>query len=205
MESKLERLATVLFKCKPLPLRRRIFCYRPAMVYLHPSANVSVRQYLLVNKNYDFPRIMRNKKAGSLYVGPGATLEVDAFSFNQGCEIAVNEGATLRLGTGYCSNDMVIDCFQEITIGRGCMISKGVKIRDSHNHDIVSDGNYVRTAPIHIGDHVWIGMGAMILSGVSIGSGSVVAAGAVVNRDVPENCLVGGVPAKVLKTDVVWQ
>ena len=48
-------------------------------------------------------------------------------------------------------------------------------------------------------------MGAMILSGVTIGDGAVVAAGAVVNKDVPANCIVGGVPAKVLKTNIQWK
>jgi acetyltransferase-like isoleucine patch superfamily enzyme len=54
------------------------------------------------------------------------------------------------------------------------------------------------------GNHVWIGMRAMILKGVTIGDGAVVAAGAVVTRDVPARALVGGVPARVLRNDVEW-
>jgi len=53
--------------------------------------------------------------------------------------------------------------------------------------------------PIKIGDHVWIGTGAVILDNVTIGNGAVIGAGAVVTKDVPENAIVGGVPAKVLK------
>jgi maltose O-acetyltransferase len=53
--------------------------------------------------------------------------------------------------------------------------------------------------PIHIGEGVWIGSRAVILPGVSVGNGSVVAAGAVVNRNVPANTLVGGVPARLLR------
>ena len=60
------------------------------------------------------------------------------------------------------------------------------------------------TAPIVIGDHVWIGMNVIVLKGVTIGEGSIVAAGSVVNKDVPPHCLVAGVPAKVVKTDVTW-
>lgn len=52
---------------------------------------------------------------------------------------------------------------------------------------------------VHIGDDVWIGTGAIILPGVKIGSRSIVAAGAVVNRDVPEDVLVAGVPARIVK------
>ena len=51
----------------------------------------------------------------------------------------------------------------------------------------------------------WIGMGATILSGVTIGDGAIIAAGSVVNKDVPANALVGGVPARVLRENVVWK
>ena len=67
------------------------------------------------------------------------------------------------------------------------------------------DGNTRISAPIVIGDHVWIGVNATILKGVRIGSGAVIAAGAVVVRDVAPNSLVGGVPARVLKENVTWR
>ncbi len=54
-------------------------------------------------------------------------------------------------------------------------------------------------APIHIGNRVWIGAGAIITRGVTIGDGAVIAAGAVVTKDVEENTIVGGVPAKLIK------
>ncbi|WP_159687287.1 sugar O-acetyltransferase [Flavobacterium sp. 9R] len=53
--------------------------------------------------------------------------------------------------------------------------------------------------PIHIKKGVWIGVGATILPGVTIGINSIVAAGAVVSKDVPDNTIVGGIPAKILK------
>lgn len=119
------------------------------------------------------------------------------------CHLAINEGATLTLGSGYINNNATIDCFASITIGHDAAISSGVTIRDSDNHSI--NGNAVIAAPIVIEDHVWIGLNATILKGVRIGSGSVVAAGAVVTSDVPRNSLVGGVPAKVIKHDIVWE
>ena len=54
-------------------------------------------------------------------------------------------------------------------------------------------------APIHVGNQVWIGANAVVTKGVTIGDNSIVAAGAVVNRDVPANTIVGGVPAKVIR------
>ena len=57
----------------------------------------------------------------------------------------------------------------------------------------------VSTQPVVIGDDVWIGANAVILPGVTIGRHCVVAAGAVVTKDVPDNTVVGGVPAKIIK------
>jgi acetyltransferase-like isoleucine patch superfamily enzyme len=58
----------------------------------------------------------------------------------------------------------------------------------------------LRLAPVEIGDDVWIGAGARILAGVTIGSRAIIAAGAVVTHDVPDETVVGGVPARVLKS-----
>ncbi len=63
-----------------------------------------------------------------------------------------------------------------------------------------SQGRGFTTEPIIVKDEVWIGSSAVILQGVTIGRGAVVAAGAVVNRDMPPRTLVGGVPARVLRS-----
>ena len=68
------------------------------------------------------------------------------------------------------------------------------------NHDLDSAKRHNMTpAPIHIGKNVWAGANATILPGVTVGDGTIIAARAVVNRDVSQNTVVGGVPAKVLK------
>lgn len=59
--------------------------------------------------------------------------------------------------------------------------------------------------PVEIGNNVWIGVGATILKGVTIGDGAIIAAGSVVTKDIPARCLAAGVPAKVIKTDVEWE
>lgn len=70
----------------------------------------------------------------------------------------------------------------------------------TENHPIdPSQRKFLDLKPIVIKKNAWIGAGAIILPGVTIGENSVVAAGAVVNNDVPENTIVGGVPAKHLK------
>ena len=96
------------------------------------------------------------------------------------------------------------DCkFQDqggIFIDDGALIGHGVVLA-TLNHDLdPAKRQQLYPAPIHIGKCVWIGANATILQGVTIGDGAVVAAGAVVHRDVPANTVVGGVPAKVIKT-----
>lgn len=58
---------------------------------------------------------------------------------------------------------------------------------------------------VKIGNKVWIATNALILPGVSIGDGAIVAAGAVVTKDVPAKCMVAGVPARVVKENVEWK
>lgn len=77
---------------------------------------------------------------------------------------------------------------------------------DGDNHTLLVDGvARSSSAPVVIGDGVWIGARATILKGVTIGDGAVVAAGAVVTRDVPAHSLVAGVPARVVRAGVDWQ
>ncbi len=87
-----------------------------------------------------------------------------------------------------------------IEIGDGSLIGHNVVLA-TINHDLYPSMNRVNHyAPIKIGKRVWIGSNATVLQGVTIGDWSVVAAGAVVTRDVPPMTVVGGVPAKILKT-----
>lgn len=86
-----------------------------------------------------------------------------------------------------------------IIIGDGTLIGHNVVLATiNHDLDPLKRGDNI-LAPIIIGERVWIGASATILPGVRIGDGAVVAAGAVVTKDVPENVVVGGVPARVLK------
>jgi len=91
-----------------------------------------------------------------------------------------------------------------IKIGKKCQISQHVSIIAS-NHGI-KKGIFIQDQPwsvdktdVEIGDDVWIGCGAQILPGTIIGSGAVIGAGSLVNKDVPENAVVGGNPAKIIR------
>jgi len=85
-----------------------------------------------------------------------------------------------------------------ITIDDGVMIGPNVRIV-TDNHDF-ANRMVLRCKPVHICRNVWIGVGVIILPGVTIGENAVIAAGAVVTKDVVPNTIVGGNPAKLIKT-----
>ena len=91
-----------------------------------------------------------------------------------------------------------------VTIGNHVNLAQGITVTAlNHNFtekDLRIDEQGVSTSPVTIGDDIWIGTNAVILPGVTIGDHSVVAAGAVVTKDVPSHTLVAGVPAKIIKT-----
>ncbi|MBR1545993.1 MAG: acyltransferase [Prevotella sp.] len=90
-----------------------------------------------------------------------------------------------------------------VTIGSHVNLAQGITVTAlNHNFKDTTlriDKQGISTKPVVIGDDVWIGANAVILPGVTIGRHAVVAAGAVVTKDVPDNCIVGGVPAHIIK------
>lgn len=168
----------------------------------YSTANINIQNNFQFNKQWVK---VKNIKPGQLNLGKNATLNINDFVVYSGCSIGIQENATLSIGTGYMSFDSIIRCSERITIGNGVFIAEGVLIRDSDGHNIISDKSHRNKAPIVIGNHVWIGSRATILKGVTIGDGAIIAAGAVVTKDVPPKTLVGGVPAKVIRENVEWE
>lgn len=141
---------------------------------------------------------------GNLEMYKNATLNVqNTFFIHSSCDIMVFENAKLSLGSGYINRYCKIRCYTSISIGQNVAISENFNIWDSDAHEILDNGN--ATAPIVIGNKVWIGTNVTVLKGVTIGDGAVIAAGSLVNKDIPANCLAGGVPAKVIKTNIQWK
>lgn len=113
--------------------------------------------------------------------------------------LSVHAGAKLKIGKRSRINGVHIAAKSSITIGKNVRIAPYTLIMDSDFHDIREHASEGLSAPIVIGDNVWIASRAIILKGVTIGEGSVVAAGSVVTKDVPPYTMVGGVPAKEIK------
>ncbi|HXD57869.1 MAG TPA: acyltransferase [Thermoleophilaceae bacterium] len=141
------------------------------------------------------PRISRPAKHTRLVLGPGVRLFENVAFFLDG------DGATIEIGRDtYLNRRVEVMCKDRVTIGEHCAIAWDVSIMDTNYHWL-SGG--APDAPVEIGDRVWIGARATLLPGVTIGDGAVVAAGSVVNRDVPEGTLVAGVPAEPIRR-VEW-
>ena len=111
-------------------------------------------------------------------------------------EILLPKGLVLkeRVAVGWFAE---LDARGGISVDHDTNISSHVKLITG-SHDIDDPDYTADFRPIKIGHHCWIGTGAIILQGVTIGDGAVVAAGAVVTKDVPPYTVVGGVPAKTI-------
>lgn len=142
----------------------------------------------------------------------------DHVSCYAGCSFAIGVDGFAAVGDFTLLNGALIMAEQEITIGSYCMLSWGVAIADSDFHPLdaatrMQDARAlapfladrpprppIKKVPVRIGDNVWIGMNAVILKGVEIGDNAIVAAGAMVSKSVPANCVVAGNPARIVKT-----
>ena len=114
--------------------------------------------------------------------------------FYSDCGKNIHLGKRVTINAGCCFQDQGgIEIGDDVLIGHQVVIT-------TINHDLhpLRRGN-MTPAPVKIGKKVWIGSHATILPGVTVGNGAVIAAGAVVTKDVPPNTVVGGVPAKVIK------
>jgi acetyltransferase-like isoleucine patch superfamily enzyme len=148
---------------------------------------------------------------------PQALVFGDHVSCYAGCSFAIGEKGKCTVGNFTLLNGALVMAEERIEIGSYCLISWNVGIADSDFHPLEPTRRLIdaralapflkdrpprpplETAPVIIGDNVWIGMNAVILKGVTIGENSVVAAGSIVSKNVPPNTVVAGNPAVVVK------
>jgi acetyltransferase-like isoleucine patch superfamily enzyme len=125
----------------------------------------------------------------------------------RGTTVLIGDNAHLEIGDkSYINFNSTVTCFEHVSVGSGCAISWNTNMFDGNAHELVVNGvSRPRTQPIVIGDEVWIGAGATIMSGVTIGDGAVVAAASVVTTDVPSAAVAAGNPARVVRENVSWR
>lgn len=130
----------------------------------------------------------------SFYIRRGGVVSIGCgTSLRNRITFRVDEGAHISLGNGVFVNDgCEFNCHESITVGNGVMFGQNVLLYD-HDHDYrkgpVRKRTEFITAPITIKANVWIGSNTVILKGVTVGENSIIAAGSVLTKDVPDNCV----------------
>jgi acetyltransferase-like isoleucine patch superfamily enzyme len=137
-------------------------------------------------------------------IGPNAKVVLGRWSWlGHDCKIRAHEGE-VRIGAKtVLGQECTISAFQHVSIGRECIVADRVMLID-FDHGVVEVERPIRLQGIYkrdvrVGHNVWLGYGACILRGVTVGDNAIVGTNAVVPSDVPANAVVGGVPARVIR------
>jgi acetyltransferase-like isoleucine patch superfamily enzyme len=139
-----------------------------------------------------------------LEIGRGATLSLGRWSWlGHGCKIRVHEGAVAIGAKSVLGQECTISSYQHVSIGRECIVADRVMMID-FDHGVVEVERPIRLQGIYkrdvnIGHNVWIGYGASILRGITVGNNAVIGTSAVVTTDVPDDAVVAGIPARVIR------
>jgi acetyltransferase-like isoleucine patch superfamily enzyme len=169
------------------------------------------------------PAGWRWRSEGPFFLGKGLELKIEPrgeirfgrFTWiGDGTKIRCHEGAVEIGEKTVMGQECTISAYQRVRIGNECVIADRAMFID-FDHGIVeverpirSQGIYKRN--VEVGNNVWIGYGACILRGVSVGDNSVIGTNSVVTKDVPANAVVGGIPARIIRmreapVDLRWE
>jgi acetyltransferase-like isoleucine patch superfamily enzyme len=139
-----------------------------------------------------------------LQIGRGARLRLGRFVWiGDGTKIRCHEGVVEIGAKTVLGQECTISAYQRVRIGEQCVIADRAMLID-FDHGVVDVERPIRVQGIYkrdvvVGSNVWVGYGACFLRGVRVGDNSVIGTYSLVNRDVPANAVVGGIPAKVLR------
>lgn len=180
-----------------------IFPKKGAVIDIDCSAKI----YLHANFYINNPKYKNSKEEAFLLLRSGAELTVNGvINLTSRATLQLHNNAKLSIGRAYINHNASIIIASDSNIGDGILISRDVKVFDADFHKIL-DENGNRTnlpKPVIIGNHVWIGIGAIILRGSKIADGAVIAAGSVVMGKVKAGTLAIGNPARSF-SNVRWE
>jgi acetyltransferase-like isoleucine patch superfamily enzyme len=153
------------------------------------SRKLSTHGIIVVTGSGSFPKVINR----------GGTIHAGHCQFYEGVRLEIGKGASLSIGNGsYLNRNTLVVAETKVEIGNSCKIAWDVVIMDSDLHPI--EGKTLENKPVIIEDNVWIGCRSIILKGVRIGKGAIIAAGSVVTKDIPAYAIAAGVPARVIAT-----
>jgi acetyltransferase-like isoleucine patch superfamily enzyme len=158
------------------------------------------------------PAGRRWRSSGPFFLGRGLELKIEPRGeirfgrfvwIGDGTKIRCHEGAVEIGDKTVMGQECTISAYQRVRIGNECVIADRAMFID-FDHGIVEVERPIRQQGIYkrdveVGNNVWIGYGACILRGVSVGDNSVIGTNSVVTKDVPANAVVGGIPARIIR------
>ena len=181
-------------RLNPFSKRARELKFRSKFKYFGDGPNLP-KQLIIVNPQY----ISIGRSFSALY-----NLRIEAYDEYLGQHFTPE----LTIGNNVSMNtDVHIGCINMVSIGNNVLMASRIYISD-HSHGEINKEAFslppayrplISKGPVIIKDNVWIGEGVCILPGVTIGENSIIGANAVVTKDVPDNCVAGGNPARILR------
>jgi len=141
--------------------------------------------------------------------GDGTVLRFGKDCVLSGAVIVKSPDSCLKIGRKTTWMNVFISFHERgsIVMGEDCMLSGDIRMDVSDMHSIIDVQTGMRINPaadIMLGDHVWVGQGVFITKGCVVGSNVIIGAKALVTKDMPDNVLVAGVPARVIREGVTW-
>ena len=154
----------------------------------------------------------RLRTDGLCFVGPGVTLEIARGAtltlgrwswIGHGCKIRVHEGEVAIGAKTVLGQECTISAYRHVSIGRECVVADRAMFID-FDHGVVEVERPIRLQGIYkrdvrVGHNCWIGYGVCVLRGVTVGDNCVLGTSAVVTKDIPDNAVAVGVPARVVR------
>ena len=147
-------------------------------------------------------RILIRGSNHKLLIGRFCSFKGELLFEDNDCLILIGDNTTSE-GTHIA----VTEPHSRIEIGCDCMFAQDIQIRTGDSHSIIdtTDNKRINYAKnVIIDDHVWIGSGAKILKGTTIGANSIIATASIVTKQIPPNVIAGGAPAEVIRNNVTW-
>lgn len=172
---------------------RRQLRYIPISYYIFGLAvrhKFTSAGYITLAPGLPLPKIIN--RGGEIHVGNIGLFPGVRFECMQGARISIGKGTYLNRNTH-------IVAAESVSIGQDCKIAWDVLIMDTDQHGL-QPGQEAVAKPVTIENNVWIGARSIILKGVTVGHNSVVAAGAIVTKDVPPFSVVANPPARVIRS-----
>ena len=157
-----------------------------------------------------YEKIFTKHNGGKLIIGNhfccNNKIDSNSLGLIQPCvfNIAI-DGSKIIIGNNVGISGATLNSAEEIRIGNNVLIGSGCIISDTNSHPIeygsrvINDMSKTKTAPIYIKEGAFVGARCIIMKGVTIGAHSIVGAGSVVTKSVPDNCIVGGNPARIIR------